>query len=495
VHAPRFLATGISSGPAAVPVIDAYSYRNRLPARSAPPRIRHRNAAFDARWLLIDRIRKTISSRLRIDVTGNEYMVVHCILHLPNLLTVVAPAFYMNRKVIEALDVFDYRDPSEPLRMADFSLDAQGGDQLRYLESYLDQQAIPIDPVRCPLVPGIHEISPSPDYGVLSDVGPGIWARQFLTNTLSYDIAKSQIEWLLSASQHGAGALAFARNEIPNQDFVPLLRTSAMAGGIISKIAALDLRAKCQIDSDVEFILESGTGLGGARPKAVMLHEGRESIVKFPQLGDLFDVPRVEFATMRLAHLAQINVPDIELLELKDGAVFIAQRFDRTDSGTRIHAMTAQSLLYKSDKSDFSYGLIAESIHRLDERQTENGPELFRRMVFNIMVGNVDDHLRNQSIMVRGPASMALAPAYDVLPHPEAYTRPQSINVGDLGAASTIPNALSQCHRFCLSIKDASSVIEEIREVVLTWRSVFKDADVRAADIALLASCFNVAEA
>src|SRR5471030_2070617 len=401
----------------------------------------------------------------------------------------------MNRKVIEALDVFDYRDPSEPLRMADFSLDGQGVGQLRYLESYLEQQAIPIDPVRCPLMRGIHEISPSPDYGVLSDVGPGIWARQFLAQTTTGGIANNQIEWLLAASQYGAGALAFTRNEMPNQDLVPLLRTSAMIGGIISKIAALDLRTKCQIDSDVEFILESGTGLNGVRPKAVMLHEGRESIVKFPQHGDLFDVPRVEFATMHLAHLAQINVPDIELLELKDVAVFVAQRFDRTDSGTRIHTMTAQSLLYMSDKSDFSYGLIAESILRLDEHQIKSGPELFRRMVFNILVGNVDDHLRNQSILVRGSASVALAPAYDVLPHPEAYTRPQSINVGDLGAASTIPNALSQCHRFCLSIKDASSVIEEIREVVLTWRSVFKDADVSAADIALLASCFNVAEA
>jgi serine/threonine-protein kinase HipA len=115
-------------------------------------------------------------------------------------------------------------------------------------------------------------------------------------------------------------------------------------------------------------------------------------------------------------------------------------------------------------------------------------------MVFNILVGNVDDHLRNHGFIMDRSDNFMLSPAFDLVPHLEAMNAPQSIGVGAYGAASTMLNALSQCGRFFLPSNEAKLIIGQVREAVSNWRQVFREAGMTRNDIHTLAGCFEVAD-
>jgi len=144
--------------------------------------------------------------------------------------------------------------------------------------------------------------------------------------------------------------------------------------------------------------------------------------------------------------------------------------------------------------TNFSYAGIAEVLrpYGLDARADSH--ELYRRVVLNIMVGNVDDHLRNHAFLMLQPGQYRLSPAFDIVPHIEAPGRPQSIGVGEFGPASTIANALSQCGRFLLTKDEARAIISEVKAIASTWRDEFRDAGIAPGDIHALAGSFNVAD-
>jgi serine/threonine-protein kinase HipA len=112
-------------------------------------------------------------------------------------------------------------------------------------------------------------------------------------------------------------------------------------------------------------------------------------------------------------------------------------------------------------------------------------------MVFNIFIGNVDDHMRNHALLRDASGRYRLSPAFDLLPHLDAAYLPQSIGVGADGAASTTANALSQCHRFLLKPPEAQKIIEEVRATVAGWRSLFAQCGVSRTDLHLLESCID----
>jgi serine/threonine-protein kinase HipA len=229
------------------------------------------------------------------------------------------------------------------------------------------------------------------------------------------------------------------------------------------------------------------------------MHQGLEYIAKFSRPDDVFDVPSVEYATMCLAHKAGITTPDFELVHIGDRPVFLIERFDRTEGGGRKHYISANTLLdppiLSADKRElitsFSYAGIAEAMRPFNIRGQLDSHQLYKRMVFNIFIGNVDDHLRNHALLMESPGRYALSPAFDVLPHPAASTSPQSIGVGALGAASTTSNALSQCGRFLLRHEEALAIIEEVREVVSRWQKEFSEFGVTKRDILILGPCIN----
>lgn len=402
--------------------------------------------------------------------------------------------------------VFVCTDPANPVPAGRFMLDEQGQGHFVYGKSFLaSEQAFSLDPVNLRLSHEHLHIAVQGDdsFGVLSDAGPNSWGRRITGSICQQEqrpVPANPVEWLLTSWHYGSGCLGFS--PAPEQKPIPSIQPIALATLDQQFLQALeDLDAIT--DPAIRRIILQGSSLGGARPKTVVIHEGAECIVKFNRKNDVFDVSAAEYASMRLAFAAGIAVPDFELVKIGDQSAFVVQRFDRTQSGGRLHYISAHSLLNAGQLADhqaaykthFSYGGIAEIMRSFNPQAVADAQQLYRRMVFNILIGNVDDHLRNHGFLLADQSdALRLSPAFDMVPHLDASWMPQSIGVGAHGAASTLENALSQCGRFFLSEANARTIIEEVREVVSGWRNVFREAGVPEQDIYRLAPCFGVAE-
>lgn len=405
--------------------------------------------------------------------------------------------------------VFDCRDPAAPVPAASFGFDDNADGHLAYGRRYIDREgSFDLDPIHLKRSPAVLALPRRLDgtYGVLSDAGPNAWGVRLTASMLARrgrPLPANPVEWLLHAWHHGSGCLGFSTHhtEMPSPGIAAgtTEELSAKLAETIEQLA-VDPEHVDLTDADIRLIAP-GSSLGGVRPKTVVIHEGSEHIAKFARPDDLFDVPRAEYATMRLAHRAGIVTPDFELIEVGGRTVFLTERFDRTKGGGRRHYISAHSLLAPSAlvgdgrefKTTFSYAGIAEAMRPFNHKGQPDHHQLFRRMVFNIFIGNVDDHLRNHALLMASPGRFELSPAFDIVPHPAAATHPQSIGVGALGAASTSENALSQCGRFLLRRDEASDIVESVRDVVTQWRQTFTEADVSRADLALLATCIDPA--
>jgi serine/threonine-protein kinase HipA len=279
-------------------------------------------------------------------------------------------------------------------------------------------------------------------------------------------------------------------------------RLSDFSPGLLDNFYSFVQLPGQHLDHSSLSLLRPGCDLGGVRPKALITYEGCEHIAKFGLPDDQFDVPVAEYATLRLAYLAGITVPSFELVEIGSRTALVIERFDRTETGARIHCLSAYSLLNppvaQGDDSHYaakySYAGLAEALESNDACRPSAGPELFRRMVFNIMVGNIDDHLRNHAVLMKEPGVLELSPAFDLCPQIDAPFRAQSIGVGAQGRASTVSNALTQCSRFRLTKQEAAAVVMEVKDALSAWRQVFREAGTPVADLRRLKACFTVAD-
>ena len=403
--------------------------------------------------------------------------------------------------------VFDCSTMSAPVPVGRFVLDANGDGHFGYGLKYIERStAFALDPVHLPLSADMQIIPRHKDgsYGILSDAGPNAWGVK-LTSSLfrkqGRSLPTNPVEWLLTSWHYGSGCIGFSEslNTLPHPGVAPM-SVKDLDARLIEAVEALTSNPDAELDEEAIRLALPGGSLGGVRPKTVVLHDGREYIAKFSRPDDRFDVPAAEYATLRLAHMAGINVPDFELTRIGDKSVLLVERFDRTADGKRLHYMSANTLVnidsISPDKREYragySYAGIAESMRPLNDQGVADSHELFRRMVLNIMVGNVDDHLRNHALIMKQPGRFVLSPAFDILPHLDAAALPQSIGVGAAGAASTIDNALSQCGRFLLTTQEAHAIAEEVRDVVSQWRTVFNEAGISKTDIHTLSGCFSV---
>jgi len=408
------------------------------------------------------------------------------------------------------LFVFDCSRPATPIPMASFGINANGDGRLAYGRRYLEREdAFSIDPWHLPLqaMEQLLPCQPDGSYGALSDAGPNAWGARLTARLLRKEnkpLPANPVEWFLQSKHFGSGCLAFA----PSLDAPPRLGEAPSRSTDLSTrlLGALDQYVNDpdqELDAETVNLLFPGSDLGGLRPKTIVMHEGVEHIAKFSRPDDVFDVPTAEFATLMLAHQAGIAVPSFELRPVGNRSVLLVERFDRTEDGNRIHYLSAHSVLrprplsldQREYKSSFSYAAIAEALRPRSDAAPIDAHELFRRMVLNIMVGNVDDHLRNHAFLMREIGKFRLSPAFDICPHLEAPVRGQQIGVGAYGTASTVENALSQCKRFFLDRTEATMIVAEVKAVVSNWRKVFADTGVSASDRYRLDACFAVADA
>lgn len=356
--------------------------------------------------------------------------------------------------------------------------------RFRYGQSYLARaDAFPLDPIHLPLSNNIFDTELNKGvFGVLLDAGADSWGRKLIIQ-LRKTKPQNELEFLIAGAPMGVGALSFSlsrertkrkqsRNTI---DDIQLL--------IQGKNAIL---ASKNVTEEVKKAFTYGISMGGARPKTVLVHESQEYLVKFNRPDDLFNVCRAEYAAMNMLRELTDNVAQVKLIQGSEDLLLV-KRFDRSESNASHHFISANSLLLKGKVTDvsgtswYSYGQFAE-ILRKQSANPNDSQELFTRMVFNILIGNTDDHARNHAMLYCfKQRAWYLSPAYDVLPINNS--RQQSMGVGDFGRTGSVENAHSQSKRFGLQQYKAQKIVKQVQELIREWPIYMQQAGVQPGDI------------
>lgn len=219
-------------------------------------------------------------------------------------------------------------------------------------------------------------------------------------------------------------------------------------------------------------LIDPGTSLGGARPKANVIDtDGKLYVAKFPSKKDLENTELIEHFSHRLAATAGISVAKTRTIKIsRDRDLLLSERFDRSSDGKRIHFASAMSLLGFDDGAGSSTGNgyldIVDFILQGCVDAGKNLRELYRRVAFNVMFGNNDDHFRNHGFLLT-PKGWTLSPAYDINPGAKSY---QCLLIDQSTEESDIKVLLSACNNYMLEEQEASEIIEEVRAAIKDWR-------------------------
>ncbi len=245
-------------------------------------------------------------------------------------------------------------------------------------------------------------------------------------------------------------------------------------------------------DEDLRLVLAPGASLGGARPKAAVIDAGGHlTIAKFPSPNDDWPVPRWEATAMSLARAAGIDVPDFALHVIQKRPVFLMRRFDRDESGRRIPFISALTALAASDGDARSYLELLDVLRTDGAAPERDAAQLWRRMVFNVLISNTDDHLRNHGYL-RDEGGWLLAPAYDLNPMPvDVKPRHHALTLDETDDASSIDTVMAVSGQFGLKLDAARTIAAEVGVAVLAWRDVASDNGLTNAQIERMASAFD----
>lgn len=322
--------------------------------------------------------------------------------------------------------------------------------------------------------------------GAVDDARPDRWGERII-RYLDKPARLSLMEYLWYAGDERFGALGISAS---NQVYSPRRMGPLPVFEDVQHIAALVKKVfNAEPVADAERrLIAPGATLGGARPKALLNMGGHPWVLKFAEPTDSVDTPLIEHATMTLATKAGIRAAATRPIALQGGHALAVQRFDRAD-GRRRHALSA-SVALKAAGETMGYPELAQLLRRrgvaTGQRNRADMHELYRRMVFNILMDNTDDHEKNHALLATDAGSYELAPAFDVLPSGQALGY-QQMRVGSEAADSTLANALSEHKQFALSLDQARENIHQVAATVSGWKDHFAATGVSACDIDSLA--------
>lgn len=247
----------------------------------------------------------------------------------------------------------------------------------------------------------------------------------------------------------------------------------------------------------LQMLIIPGSSLGGARPKSSILDERDHLwIAKFPSQHDDYDIGGWEMVAQKLAYRSRINVSEAKLLKFNiRHRTFLSKRFDRTIYGERIHFASAMTMLQRFDGDDHTKGAsyleLAQFIIQYGTNISENLEQLWRRIVFNICISNVDDHLRNHGFILND-FGWELSPAFDI--NPVAGGNGLKLNISETDNSQDLLLALEVAEYFRLKSKRANAIINEIVKVVKTWRKEAASLALSSTEQDKMAAAFHVAE-
>lgn len=349
-----------------------------------------------------------------------------------------------------------------------------------------------------------------PSFGFLQDISPDRWGRGLMDRRRAQERRHGQTTlparltlWDYLVGVDDRLRLGAVRLQEPGHGWVASPMGSSVPS--LKRLRTLEAQVRQveedpdgELDEDVRLLMAPGSSLGGARPKAVVVDEGQRSwIAKFPSRNDEDDVGLWEALTNALARACGIVVPD--MMVQKSGSrhhLVRSLRFDRTPTGGRVHVASAMTMTGHQDGDGAGNGASYLELARV---LTEQGatparclPELWRRIVFNMLVANADDHLRNHAFLLRPGLGWELAPAYDMNPMPGATGL--ALNVSEADNAIDIDLARSTAIHFRVNASEATAAIASMRSVVRRWRTAARAMGASAQACDRMAQAFALAD-
>lgn len=352
-----------------------------------------------------------------------------------------------------------------------------------------------------------------PNFGLFLDSSPDRWGRVLMQRREAAQaraesrkvVRLQETDFLLGVhDEQRLGALRFRE---PSSGRGWLSSDDTMATPPWTSLRELERaswklqREDVTLDADqlkwLSLMIAPGSSLGGARPKAGVEDEhGALWIAKFPGRNDSRDVAAWEMVAHQLAAGCGVTMSDARLEKFgKNHRTFLSRRFDRVLTGNkrvRVHFASAMTLLGYNDGDGIATGVsyleLAEWIIRHGARPQQDLQQLWRRIVFSIAISNTDDHLRNHGFLL-SPEGWHLSPAYDINPDPDGHGL--SLNISEVDNALEFDLALEVAEFFRLSLKQAKTIIKEVKQPVSRWRALASQLKISRAAQEEMAEAFR----
>ncbi|MGE4552771.1 MAG: type II toxin-antitoxin system HipA family toxin [Desulfovibrionaceae bacterium] len=365
-----------------------------------------------------------------------------------------------------------------------------------YGRSYLRHpDAIPLYLPELPLRQGAIPLPPGLSMpGCIRDAAPDAWGRRVILNRLlgrhgtrADTMDLDELTYLLESGSDRIGALDFQAS--PTR-YVPRRAGATSLDTLLA--AAEHVEHGVPLPSDLAQALQHGTSLGGARPKAQVETDDRKFVAKFSSSRDFYNVVKAEYVAMRLASAVGIQAAPVRLASALGRDVLLVERFDRekSPSGWTRRAMVSALTILGLDEMMAryaSYEHLAEIVRHRFTRPADTLRELFRRLVFNILCGNTDDHARNHAAFWDGH-HLTLTPAYDVCPQSRTGNEAsQAMAITDGDHLSRLTTCIAAAADFQLAPDQATALIaDQIRTIRQHWDTVCDEAALPETDRRLL---------
>lgn len=337
---------------------------------------------------------------------------------------------------------------------------------------------------------------------VFGDTAPDSWGRKLMLRRERARARKAktqprtlfEIDYLAGVDDRTRiGALRFKDAE--NGPF--LTTTGEPVPPLISLPRLLSATDRIERDEETEedllLVLAPGTSLGGARPKATIRDaDERLLVAKFPKRDDDWPIPTWEAVLLKLAGEAGLDVPPWRLEEIAGRPVLLVTRFDRSAYGQRVPFMSAMTALDATDHGpQRSYLEIVDAIRQMGSKPDADIEELWKRVVFNILVSNTDDHLRNHALLHDG-GGWRLAPVYDLNPCPvDVKPRVHALAIDEDDATASLETALEVAALFGIKPERARALAGEIGAVTSGWKNVAKSLGLTTPQVDRMDSAFE----
>jgi serine/threonine-protein kinase HipA len=342
--------------------------------------------------------------------------------------------------------------------------------------------------LRFPLEPGlnmdtgIHHSQPGkPLFGAIGDSAPDRWGRTLMKRAERKNAKREnrtprtllEIDYLLLvADSIRQGSLRF--RDANTSEFLSNAQPVIPPLVELPKLLSASQRVLTDRDSedDLRLLLAPGSSLGGARPKAAVIDsDGSLAIAKFPHPGDEYNIELWSCVALELARKAGINVPSHRMTTVLDQQVLLVTRFDR-HTETRIPFLSAMSMIGAADNETHSYLELVDAIRRYGAEVRVDLRELWRRILFNVLVSNVDDHLRNHGFLYdTSKGGWRLSPAYDINPVPvDVKPRNLSMMIDDQDNSASLDLVLKVGDYFGIESDEMKTIASEVAWAVSTWR-------------------------